>query len=204
MALFDETNTVTNSRFAPSLFQTGTTGGSSIQTSQLGPDRFKAGVFLPQDIQALRAENLGGIRSLLESIRGSGGSILNARLRPLQDQISAQGGLLRRGLARRNVTGTLANNEMTNFSNKAGLALGDARAMATDDLIRTESMLNDKIGGVANDVLDQELRSLGISQNAITSIINSMSATSSQKTTSNDPLTSVNGISKLLEILGSI
>jgi len=200
MGLLDSTLTQTNTRFPPSLFNLETTGGSALRTAMTGPDTFKAGLFLPQDIQGLRAENLSGIRDLLASIRGNQGSILEARLGPLQRQLAGRPEAVDRDFARRGISGTFRNDAVSNESRRVGEALGEAKSLALNDLISTETGLLDRISGAADSVLGQELASVGLSMDAVKTIIDSM-RTSSTTEKENDPGGSLEGIANILEIL---
>jgi hypothetical protein len=200
VGLLDSTITNVNQRFNPTTFETGTTGGSRIDTSQTGPDRFKAGIFLDPDIRGLRGEELSGIRNLLSSIQGERGSILDARLRPLEENLAGQTAGITRDLARRNVFGSLRNNEINNSNRSVQRQLGDARALANNDLINVESRLNAQIGESANELFGQELSTLGLSQNAINTIINSMRGGGSTQTES-DPGGTLEGIGNVLDFI---
>lgn len=121
-------------------------------------------------------------RGLSDEFAGNQGSLINARLNPLRQNIAQRRGGLQRDLGRRGVMGTFANQAVSNFDIDAGRALGDAEAMATNDALmaRTnllgaeqgaESALTQLLGATSNDVLRQELAGLGLGVDSIAALL---------------------------------
>lgn len=129
-------------------------------------------------------------RGLGEEFAGNQGSLINARMNPLRQQVAQQGGALQRNLGRRGVQGTFANQAMTNFGMEAGRQLGDAQAMATNDAMgaRTnllgaeqgaESALTQLLAGSNQQLLSQELAKLGLGANSIMGLLGAQNTAAS-------------------------
>lgn len=164
----------TETRIAPSLYKTLTSGGSTFESALTGDNQFKFGVTLSDDVHGLRNESLTGFRNLLQSIRGNQGQLIKARTRPLEEARAAALGNVTRNLGRRNVTGTLANNEITNVERKFGISIGDARAQGTQEQLNAEAAIMDRISGQADRVAEDEFKSLGLGAQAFGNTIQSM------------------------------
>jgi hypothetical protein len=197
MGLFDDIfgGGETTSFTAPSLFRTVTSGGSEFK-SALTPEGLKFGVQLNKDIHGLRGEQLSGVRSLLQQVRGNQGSLIQAATRPLIDQQAAAVGGLRRDLGRRNVTGTLANNEISNVERKFGVSIGDAAARATDSSARLEGNLLESFGNISNRLAEDEFQAFNLGQSAFSSAIGSRG----QKTSDDSGF--LGEIGEILDLLG--
>lgn len=166
----------TTSYGAPSLYRTITSGGSEFK-SALTPEGLKFGVQLNKDIHGLRGEQLAGVRSLLQQVRGNQGSLVQAATRPLIEQRASALGSLTQNLGRRNVTGTLANNEITNLENKFGVAIGNQAASALDASARLEGSLLQDLGTTASRLAEEEFQAMGLGESAFRAAISSRGAT---------------------------
>lgn len=150
-------------------------------------------------INSLRDNALMGIQKLIEGIgsdantlRGIQSPLVSARLRPLEHSINERRGTLTRDLGRRNVFGSFRNNSLNNFDIQSGQAVGDAKALATNDILnavfsrqQAQAGLEGQKANIANHKLGQELSALGLSQNAIAALLASELQTGSTGTQTN-------------------
>jgi hypothetical protein len=112
-------------------------------------------------------QGLTNLQGLYDQAGGNQGAFIQARVNPLQAQIAQNRGALERSLSQRGVAGSsFGNQALTSFDMDAGRALGDARALATNDAINQQGALQQMMFGGGNDLLRQELEALGLgSQN---------------------------------------
>lgn len=176
---------------------------------------------LDPEIESLRNESLRGTRDLqgsasdiFQSLLGNNGRFIEARVNPILESNALRRGALERGLSRRGIFGTLANNEIQNFDTTADRNVADQRALATQDGLNAEAnvlgvqrALNSDINTIAGQTLSQELATLGLESEIANILINAntpiTSGGTSTETTKGggDPLGSIGG---LLGGLGAI
>lgn len=135
-------------------------------------------------------EILGNLRNLRGRFEGNEGAFQQARVNPLAQQVATRRGELTRSIGLRGVAGSsFGQQDITNFDIDTGRALGDARALATQESLgalqgidaQTAQTLFNQIGQqaqlngeslqIAKDRLAQELAALGLGQQQIQTMV---------------------------------
>lgn len=123
---------------------------------------------LDPTIRNVFTSGLGNLQGLFDQAGGNQGAFVQARVNPLMQQIAQGRGSLERDLGRRGVAGSsFGNQALSGFDMDSGRALGDARAMATNDAINQQGSLQQLMFGGGNNLLQQELAGLGLGQENI-------------------------------------
>lgn len=106
-------------------------------------------------------ESMGNFRGLFDQAGGNQGAYIQARVNPMEQQFAQQRGALERSLGLRGVSGSsFGDQSMTNFDIDSQRALGDARALATNDAIRMQGQLSQLLGQGGEQMLRQEIGAL--------------------------------------------
>jgi len=184
-----------NKGFPPIQFQVGFPGGSRLFSPGNAPGNI-SGALNPR-VQSLRDEFTGGIRGLLGSARGE---LVDARVNPLIRRLSGLPGQQRRDLARRNVFGSISQNQVAATEGDVAQRISEARTLATQDALTQEANLLQSLRAAGQDQLAQELSLLGLSVSAIQTIVGSQVSTGATTTTPNQG----QGIGNLLFGVGSL
>jgi hypothetical protein len=116
----------------------------------------------------------GQLGETRESLLGNQGAFQQARVNPLLERLAAGRGELSRGLSRTGVRGTFRDRAIQDFDIAGERAVGDQRAIATQESLSAISSL-DAAGfaagtGVGAQLFNQELQALGLSANTITAL----------------------------------
>ena len=117
-------------------------------------------------IDELRNESIGDLRGLRDEATGNQNAFIQARVNPLQARVNKGRGALQRSLGRRNVFGTFANQDITNFDTDTQRALGDATSMATQDALGFRTSIADRIGNMGTSIQQGDLAGLGLGVNS--------------------------------------
>lgn len=149
------------------------TGGGSLLRSTGGFNPQITSQISPQ-VGGLRDEFTSGIRSLLGSARGK---LVDARVNPLIRRLSGLPGQQRRELSRRNVFGSISQNQVAATERDVAQSIGEARTLATQDALTQEANLLQSLRAAGQDQLAQELSLLGLSNQAIAAISQSQTTT---------------------------
>ena len=118
------------------------------------------------EINNLRTDSASNLRGLYSEASGNQNSFIQARVNPLQARVNKGRGALQRSLGRRNVFGTFANQDITNFETDTQRALGDARSLATNESIGVRTGLTDRMGNLATATQQGDLAGLGLGVNS--------------------------------------
>ena len=132
-------------------------GGSSVQGGRV--------TFDPR-INELRNESIGDLRGLRDEATGNQNAFIQARVNPLQARVNKGRGALQRSLGRRNVFGTFANQDITNFDTDTQRALGDATSLATQDALGFRTSIADRIGNMGTSIQQGDLAGLNLGVNS--------------------------------------
>ena len=108
---------------------------------------------------------------LSEEFAGNEGRLINARLNPLRRRIASAEGDLKESLNRRKVFGSFANQDLTGFDIDAGIALGDAEALATMDALSARTDLTGREMAAAEADVQNQLRFNQLYGNAASTIL---------------------------------
>lgn len=93
-------------------------------------------------------DTFGRFNTLYRQIGNGANSLRNARLNPLRQQIASGRGALTQNLGRRGILGSsFGNAALSDFEINSGRALGDANALATNDIINQRRGVLDSILG---------------------------------------------------------
>ena len=111
---------------------------------------------------------------------GNQSAYIQARVNPLEQELTTRQGGLERNLGLRGVAGSsFGNMDLTNFANEKQRVLGDARALATTEGINAaaqmysqQAQLTNMDNDTAKAMMMQELQALGLGQQQINSMIN--------------------------------
>ena len=147
------------------------TGLSTIdpRTGQISVD--PTGRNLQLDALGTFQGQLGDTRS---SLLGNQGAFQQARVNPLLEQLALRRGERERDLSRTGVRGTFRDRSLQDFDIAGERAVGDQRAIATQESLTAINQL-DAAGfaagtGVGAQLFNQELQALGLSANTITAL----------------------------------
>lgn len=134
-------------------------------------------------------QNRASTTSLLNRVRGNQNPFIEARVSPLIERLSGLPAQTQRDFARRNVFGSIANNEVNQLREDVAGEIGNARALATQDALGFErAVLGDQRRG-ALDLLTKELSALGVSQDAINAVLNTRQVAGGTQTSSGSSTT---------------
>ena len=115
--------------------------------------------------------NLGQTRN---SLLGNQGAFMNARVNPLIDRLASGRGELSRGLNRTGVRGTFRQRALKDYDIAGERALGDARALATNDTLGALTALDQSLfnagTGVGTNVFNQQMQELGLSIDTVNAL----------------------------------
>jgi len=126
----------------------------------------------------LQLDSLGTFKGQLGETRagllGNQGAFQQARVNPLLEQLAGRRGERERDLSRTGVRGTFRDRSLQDFDIQGQRAVGDQRALATQESLSAINQL-DAAGfaagtGVGAQLFDQELQALGLSANTITAL----------------------------------
>jgi hypothetical protein len=160
-------------------------------------------------------------------MRSAENPFIQARVRPLEQQIATGRGQLQRGLSQRGVFGSLGATEMANYDLRTQAQLGDARAQATVEALNAElASINQLVTtatgraelerGLAESFAtmgDSELRytlaEMGLGQEAINAIIQDRRVETQKQSTikeksSKGILSALPGVGSILGTIGGI
>lgn len=111
---------------------------------------------------------LTNLQGLYDQAGGNQGAFIQARVNPLEAQIAQNRGALERSISQRGLGGSsFGNQALTSFNMDAGRALGDARALATNEAMNQQATLQQLMFGGGEELLKQELAALGLGANNI-------------------------------------
>jgi hypothetical protein len=110
---------------------------------------------------------------------GNQSAYIQARVNPLEQELTTRQGGLERNIGLRGVAGSsFGNMDLTNFANEKQRVLGDARALATTEGINAaaqmysqQAQLTNMDNDTAKAMMMQELQALGLGQQQINSMI---------------------------------
>lgn len=124
---------------------------------------------------AIRNTFLGNIanqQGLFNEAGGNQGAYIQARVNPLLQQVAQRRGELERSMGLRGVLGSsFGDQSMTNFDLDSQRALGDARALATNDAIGMRSGLSQQIGAGGDQLFRSELGGLQLADQNIQNLL---------------------------------
>ena len=123
-------------------------------------------------IRGAMMENMNNTRSLYNEAGGNQGAYIQARVNPLMQQIAQRQGQLEQSLGRRGVAGSSFGDQALNvFGMDSQRALGDARAMATNEALGMRSQLNNGLAQGSELLLRNELGALGLADQNIQNLL---------------------------------
>ena len=172
-----------------------TTPGSSL-TSRLKGKNVTSGIKLNPLVQLLRDEAISGIRGLqgdVPTLSNFTDRLISARVDPLRERFAPVLGRLQRDLGRRNVQGSIANNEMLRAESDiartlaqeeaAAFAEGEQAQFGADlNTLNARRALTSDIERLSQEQLSQELALLGLGQGPSGMIASSIPTTTTQTT----------------------
>jgi len=196
-----QTTTQKVERLPPAFPQIFTGAGGSLETTGTA-ERPVARINLPSQIQELREEALGGSRALLGDIQGDIGTLrglenplIQARQRPIREEIQRGQRRVGEEFGRRGVFGTFRQQAEEDIGFRGAQALGEADVQARretlDAILQRQAFQRDVTGDVARagqELLAQELTTLGLSDAAINQIIQSQLPSQTTKTEPGTPI----------------
>lgn len=113
---------------------------------------------------------LGRTGGMIKDLRSNANPFIQARVRPLQQNINERRMDLSRSMSQRGVQGSLANNELIKFDTAAQQQLADQRALATQDTLSAlyqaeglDQSVRGEVLTLADNYLKQDLAKLGLS-----------------------------------------
>lgn len=118
-------------------------------------------------INQIRNETIANTRNQLARLSGNEDAIIKASVDPLRRKLALARGDIERNLGRRNVHGSIANDQLASFNIDAGRALGNQQALALANSIASQDALNARLAGQGNALLSQDLAGLQLSDQAI-------------------------------------
>ena len=123
-------------------------------------------------IRGAMMENMNNTRGLYNEAGGNQGAYIQARVNPLMQQIAQRQGQLEQSLGRRGVAGSSFGDQALNvFGLDSQRALGDARAMATNEALGMRGQLNNGLAQGSELLLRQELGALGLADQNIQNLL---------------------------------
>lgn len=191
----DKQSSQTVQRLDPIRINIGTNSGS-----RLVNNNGRGTVTLPDEINAARDELMTGFGSLLDRVRGKNSAFVQAAVNPVIERLSGVPAAVQRGFSRRGVFGSIPQAAITNAEIDTARAIGDATLNAEQQGMATEAAVMNNMRALTQDFLAQELQSLGLSQNAVNSVISSQLPVGQTNTAPNDG----SGIGNLLFNIGSV
>ena len=109
---------------------------------------------------------------LFNQAGGNQGAFVQARVNPLMQQIAQRQGQLEQSLGRRGVAGSSFGDQALNvFGLDSQRALGDARALATQEGLAMQGQFNQQLAAGGEQMLRQELGALGLADQNIQNLL---------------------------------
>lgn len=181
----DKEQTTTQQRLPPLNVNTTTGGGSSLNSNQSGGTQ-NTRVNLNPNIATNRNQVRTGFESLLDRVQGENSSFVQAAINPLIERLAPLVGNLQQSLGRRNVRGSIGDQQIRNARTDVARTINDQRLKAEQQGISNTGSILTNLRGLNQDELQQELSSLGLSQNTVNSVISSQLPSGQTTTSPND------------------
>lgn len=116
--------------------------------------------------------NIANQQGLFNQAGGNQGAYIQARVNPMLQQVAQRRGELERSMGLRGVRGSsFGDQSLTNFDIDTQRALGDARALATNDAIGMQSGLSQAMGAGGDQLFRSELGGLQLADQNIQNLL---------------------------------
>lgn len=114
---------------------------------------------------------LGNAQTMFGDLKGNMNPYVTARVSPLKEAYALRRGELTRGLGRRGVFGSFANQDLTSLDTTANREIGNAGSLATQESLNSQRGVNQDITNIAQQKFSQELQGLGLGANSIAQLL---------------------------------